>query len=119
MFKKLSWSVTAIVALGGAVFTGFGSGAPAQQVAGESLDLLKAMGQRSAAAHGYIAACVTAIAYAKRFEGRKDATTATVDGVWVQAAGRCRGMANTVCDAAALEAPREACNRIRAFEPVV
>ncbi|MEJ8838922.1 hypothetical protein [Ramlibacter sp. AN1133] len=119
MFKKLLWGALALLALCGAAFAGFGSGAPAQEVARESLDLLKAMGHRSSTAHTYVGTCVTAIAHAKRYEVRKDAPNASIRAVWVQAAGHCRGMANTVCDLSALQAPREACNRIRAFEPDV
>jgi hypothetical protein len=118
MFKKLLWGALALIALCGAAFAGFGSGAPAEEVARESLDLLKAMGNRSSTAHTSIGVCVTAIAHAKRVEGRKGAPSASVHAVWVQAAGRCRGMANTVCDLSALEAPREACGRIRAFDPL-
>jgi hypothetical protein len=119
MFKKLLWGAPALIAVCSAAFAGFGSGAPAQEVARESLDLLKAMSHRSATARTYIGTCVTAIAHAKRFEGRKDSQDGAVHAVWIQAAGNCRGMANTVCDLSALEAPREACNRIRAFEPDV
>jgi hypothetical protein len=119
MFKKLFWAVPALLALCGGAFAGFGSGAPAQEVARESLELLKTMAPRSSTAHTYIGTCVTAIAHAKRMETRKDTAGSSLQAIWVQAAGRCRGMANTVCDLSALEAPREACNRIRGFEPVV
>ena len=119
IFKKTVWGALALLALCGAASAGFGTGAPAQEVARESLDLLKAMGPRSSTAHTYIGTCVTAIAHAKRLESRKDTVDATLQAVWLKAAGSCRGMANTVCDLSALEAPREACNRIRGFEPIV
>jgi hypothetical protein len=118
MFKKILWSALALLALCGAAFAGFGSAAPAQELARESLDLLKVMGPRSTTAHTYIGTCITAIAEAKRLEGRKDMERASLHAVWLQAAGRCRGMASTVCDLSALEAPRAACRRIRGFEPV-
>ena len=118
MLKKLIWAALALLALCGAAYAGFASGAPAQEVARESLDLLKAMGHRSSTAHTYIGVCITAIAHAKRLEGRKDEPDATIRAMWMQAAGSCRGMANTVCDLSSLEAPREACNRIRGFEAV-
>jgi hypothetical protein len=76
------------------------------------------MGQRDARAHTYVSACITAIAQAKRVEGRRDAGGLSIHRVWTEAAGRCRGMANAVCDVAALQAPRTACNRIRGFDPV-
>lgn len=119
MIKKLLLGGLALVALGGAAFAGFGAGAPPEDVARESLDLLKAMRQHSALAETYLAGCVTAIAYAKRLETRKEAGTELVRSVWLETAGRCRGMANAVCDASALQAPHEACNRIRAFDPVL
>jgi len=120
MFKRMLWVLpTLLVLAGGAAFAGFGNAAPPQEVARQSLDLLKTMGPRSATAHTYIGTCVTAIAHAKRLEGRKATEAAALDAVWMQAAGRCRGMASTVCSLTALEAPREACNRIRAFEPLV
>jgi hypothetical protein len=106
MFKKLLWAALALLALCGAAFAGFGNGAPAQEVARESLDLLKVMGHRSSTAHTYIGSCVTAIAHAKRLETRKDVESASLKAVWTHAAGRCRGMANTVCNLSALEAPR-------------
>ena len=118
MLNKLLWVALLLVALCGAAFAGFGSGAPAEEVARESLDLLKAMGHRSSTAHTYVGSCVTAIAVAKRFEARRDAPSASVHAVWIQTAGRCRGMANTVCELSANEAPRDACSRIRAFDPL-
>ena len=118
MLKKTLWAALVLVALCGAAFAGFGSGAAPEEVARESLDLLKEMGHRSSTAHTYIGTCVTAIAHAKRFEARKDAPSASVHEAWTQAAGRCRGMATTVCELSALEAPRDACNRIRAFDPL-
>ena len=72
-----------------------------------------------ATAQAYVASCVTAIAVAKRHEGRKNVSPTSVDGTWTEAAGRCRGLANTLCNAAALDAPREACNRIRSFDPLL
>ena len=117
MLKKLFWGLLALVSLSGAAAVGFGSGAPAEEVARESLDLLKEMGNRSSTAHTYIGTCVTAIAHAKRYEVRKDAPNASIRAVWVQAAGHCRSMAATVCDLSSLQAPREACSRIRGFAP--
>jgi hypothetical protein len=119
VLKKLTWGALALVVLCSAAFAGFGTGAPAQEVARESLDLLKSMGPRNATAHTYLSACVTAIAQAKRVEGRRDAGGMSIHRVWTEAAGRCRGMANAVCDVAPLEAPHAACNRIRGFEPVM
>jgi hypothetical protein len=117
MLKKTLWGALALVALCGAAFAGFGSGAPPEEVARESLDLLKAMGHRSSTAHTYVGTCVTAIASAKRLEARRGSTK-SVHVLWERAASRCRGMANTVCELSAAEAPREACNRIRAFAPL-
>ena len=117
MIKKIFWVVLAVLALCGATYAGFGSAAPAEEVARESLDLLKAMGDRSTAAHTYIGTCVTAIARAKRIEGRKDMPGASIQAIWVQAADNCRGMASTVCELSVVEAPQEACSRIRAFTP--
>lgn len=108
-----------LAALCGGAMAALGARVPPQEVARESLDLLKAMSGRSATSHNYVASCVTAIAAAKRREQRKDATKVAVRDSWAHAAGQCRGMANTVCDVWALEAPREACNRIRAFDPVL
>jgi len=117
--NKLYWSgLLLVVACGGAV-AAFASRAPAEQVAWESLDLLKAMGSRSATAHTYIASCVTAIAAAKRLEDRKDAGSAAVHGSWTRAAGYCRTLANAVCDLRPQDAPAPACNRVRGFESLV
>jgi len=116
----LAAPLVALVAVGGGgALASFGSRAPAQEIARESLDLLKAMRGRTATAQAYVASCVTAIAVAKRHEGRKNVSPTSVDGTWTEAAGRCRGLANTLCNAAALDAPREACNRIRSFDPLL
>ena len=115
----LAAPVLGLVAVCGGALASFGSRAPAQEVARESLDLLKTMRARSATAQSYVASCVTAIAAAQRQAVRKDSSPAVIHGTWNEAAGRCRGMANTVCEVWALEAPREACNRIRSFEPVM
>jgi hypothetical protein len=117
MLKRTLWAALALVALCGAAFAGFGNGAPPEEVARESLDLLKVMGHRSSTAHTYIGTCVTAIASAKRLDARKGSSK-SVHVLWEHAASRCRGMANTVCDLSAVEAPRDACNRIRAFAPL-
>src|SRR5215510_10511611 len=103
--KRWSWGglVFLLIAVCGGALAGFGNPAPVQEVARESLDLLKAMGPSSPAARNYVGACVTAIAHAKRLEDRNEAPSSTVRVTWLQAAGRCRGMANTVCDAAPLE----------------
>ena len=108
-----------LVAVCGGALASFGSRAPAQEVARESLDLLKVMRGRSPTAHSYVASCITAIAEAQRLELRKDVPPASVQGTWSAAAGRCRGMATTLCNVWALEAPRDACNRIRSFEPLM
>jgi hypothetical protein len=109
------WSLGALVLLlvvlcGGAV--AFVSRAPAEEVARESLDLLKAMAYRSPTAHTYIGACLTAIASAKRVEGRKGVLTAAVERSWGEAAARCQGLAKAICEQPAVQAPHEACNRI-------
>lgn len=120
--KQWYWvapAVALVAVCGGGALAAFGSRAPAQEIARESLDLLKAMRARTATAHAYVASCVTAIAVAKRQEGRKDVPPASVEGTWTEAAGRCRGLANTLCNAWATEAPREACNRIRSFDPLL
>jgi hypothetical protein len=119
MNKYLWGSGVLLAALCSAAMAAFGARAPAQEVARESLDLLKAMSVRSATSHNYVASCVTAIAAAKRREQRKDANRTSVQHTWAHAAGQCRGMANTVCDVWALEAPRDACSRIRSFDPVL
>jgi hypothetical protein len=116
MNKIVIGAVLGTALCGGAV-AAFGSRPPAQEVARESLDLLKAMSMRSS--HAYVASCVTAIAAAKRHELRKDANTASVRETWTHAAGQCRGLATTVCDVWALEAPRDACSRIRAYPSVL
>ena len=113
----LAAPVLGLVAVCGGAMASLASRAPAQEIARESLDLLKAMRVHSATAQTYVGSCVTAIAAAKRHEVRKDATPAAVRGTWTAAAGRCRGMASTVCDVWGAVAPREACNRIRAFDP--
>jgi len=113
------WALPPLLALAGAAFAGFGTAAPAQEVARESLEFLKVMGTHNATAHTSVGTCVTAIAHAKRLEGRKGLTSAALEAVWLQAAGTCRGLANTVCDLPAVDAPREACHRIRAFEPLL
>jgi hypothetical protein len=108
--------VVGLLAVCGGALASFGSPAPAQEVARESLDLLKAMRAHSATAQSYVASCITAIAVAKRQEVRKNASPANVQGTWTAAAGRCRGLASTVCEVWAQQAPREACMRIRSFE---
>jgi hypothetical protein len=115
--NKIVIGAVVLAALCGGAMAAFGGRPPAQEVARESLDLLKAMSMRSS--HSYVASCVTAIAAAKRRELRKDATKASVQETWMHAAGQCRGLANTVCDMWAVEAPREACNRIRAYQSVL
>jgi hypothetical protein len=117
--KRWLLAVLVLVAVCGGAFAAFGSRGPLQEIARESLDLLKAMGSRSPVAHAYVASCVTAIAAAKRHEDRRDASEASLHGVWTHAAGSCRGMADAVCEALTLEAPREACSRIRAAAPLL
>ena len=116
MIKRILSGGLALIALAGAAFAGFGDEAPAHEVAGESLDLLKAMRPYSALAQAALPACVTAIAQVKRLETRKDAPEASIHAAWVHAAGRCRSMAAAVCEAAALQAPRDACRRVRTHE---
>jgi len=113
--RSLGGLVVLLGVVCGGALAGFGASAPAQEVARESLDLLKTMARRSSTAHTYVGVCVTAIARAKRYEDRGDAVAATLRAIWAEAAGHCRGMAGTVCDTPALQAPREACDRIRAF----
>jgi len=115
--KKIVSSALVLAALCGGGVAAFGSRPPAQEVARESLDLLKLMSLRSS--QRYVASCVTAIAAAKRYELRKDVTPGSVGQTWTHAAGECRGLANTVCDVWAREAPRETCDRIRAYQPVL
>ncbi|HET8747041.1 MAG TPA: hypothetical protein VFM98_15685 [Ramlibacter sp.] len=108
-----------LVAVCSGAAAGFGTPAAPQEIARESLDLLKTMARRSTTAHTYVGTCVTAIAHAKRYEDRSDVVTAKLESIWAEAAGRCRGLASRVCATPALEAPRDACNRIRAFDPVL
>jgi hypothetical protein len=115
--KKIVSGALVLAALCGGAVAAFGNRPPAQEVARESLDLLKQMSMRSS--QRYVASCVTAIAAAKRHELRNEATKASVGQTWTHAAGECRGLANTVCDVWASEAPREACDRIRAYQSVL
>jgi hypothetical protein len=108
----LSGVVLLLVIVCGGALAAFVNRAPSQEMARESLDLLKAMAHRSATAHTYIGACLTAIASAKRLEGRKDVLTASVEQSWDEAAARCRGLASAICEQPAVQAPQEACSRI-------
>lgn len=117
--KKLFLSAVLPVVLSGAALADFDQRTSPKEVSRESLELLKAMSGGSSAARTYTGTCVTAIAVAKRLESREPSALADVRDAWWKAAGQCRGMANTVCDHSVLAAPREACNRIRAYQAVM
>jgi hypothetical protein len=117
--KRMFLSAVVPVMLSGGACAEPHRGALAQEVARESLDLLKEMAVTTPTARTYLGTCVTAIARAKRLEAREDSLPDVIDGSWRQAAGQCRGMANVVCDVEALEAPRPACNRIRAYQSLM